>query len=175
MKILRDILYKVNIDSVIGSTEISINKIEFNSLKIDNNDLFVAISGNQINGHQFISQVIEKGAKVILCKKLPVNISKEITYVKVKDVRESLALICSNYYDNPSKKIKLIGITGTNGKTTTANLMFQLFRFFNYKVGLVSTNKIIIDNENIKSDFRKKKKNIKNIIKKIKIKINLIF
>ena len=108
MKILRDILYKVNIDSVIGSTEISINKIEFNSLKIDNNDLFVAISGNQINGHQFISQVIEKGAKVILCELLPKEIVKHVTYIKVKDVRESLSLICNNFYDNPSKKLKLI-------------------------------------------------------------------
>ena len=153
MKILRDILYKVNIDSVIGSTEISINKIEFNSLKIDNNDLFVAISGNQINGHQFISQVIEKGAKVILCELLPKEIVKHVTYVKVKDVRESLSLICNNFYGNPSKKLKLIGITGTNGKTTTANLMFQLFRMFNYKVGLISTNKIKIGDKKIESNL----------------------
>ena len=153
MKLLKDILYKVSIDSVIGSTDININKIEFNSLKISKNDLFVAINGNRLDGNQFITQAIEKGAKVILCKKLPVNISKEITYVKVKDVRESLALICSNYYDNPSKKIKLIGITGTNGKTTTANLMFQLFGLFDYKVGLISTNKIIIDTKQINSNL----------------------
>ena len=153
MKLLKDILYKVSIDSVIGSTEININKIEFNSLKISKNDLFVAINGNRLDGNQFIIQAIKKGAKVILCKKLPVNISKEITYVKVKDVRESLALICSNYYDNPSKKIKLIGITGTNGKTTTANLMFQLFGLFDYKVGLISTNKIIIDTKQINSNL----------------------
>ena len=153
MKLLKDILYKVSIDSVIGSTDININKIEFNSLKISKNDLFVAINGNRFDGNQFIIQAIKKGAKVILCKKLPVNISKEITYVKVKDVRESLALICSNYYDNPSKKIKLIGITGTNGKTTTANLMFQLFGLFDYKVGLISTNKIIIDTKQINSNL----------------------
>ena len=153
MKLLKDILYKVSIDSVIGATDININKIEFNSLKISKNDLFVAINGNRLDGNQFITQAIEKGAKVILCKKLPVNISKEITYVKVKDVRESLALICSNYYDNPSKKIKLIGITGTNGKTTTANLMFQLFGLFDYKVGLISTNKIIIDTKQINSNL----------------------
>ena len=153
MKLLKDILYKVSIETVIGSTDISINKIELNSSKICNNDLFVAINGNLFDGNQFISESIERGAKVVLCKYFPKNILKNITYIRVKDTRESLALICANYYDNPSKKLKLIGITGTNGKTTTANLMFQLFRLFNYKVGLVSTNKIIIDNENIKSDL----------------------
>ena len=153
MKLLKDILYKVSIETVIGSTEININKIEFNSSKICKNDLFVAISGNLLDGNQFVSESIERGAKVILCEEFPKNILKKITYIRVKDARESLALICANYYDNPSKKLKLIGITGTNGKTTTANLMFQLFGLFNYKVGLVSTNKIIIDNENIKSDL----------------------
>ena len=151
MKLLKDILYKVSIDSVVGSTEININKIEFNSLKISKNDLFVAITGNNLDGKKFISMAIEKGAKVILCDELPIDISIKITYIKVKDVRESLALICANYYDNPSRKLKLIGITGTNGKTTTANLMFQLFSLFDYKVGLISTNKIIIGNKKIKS------------------------
>ena len=146
MKLLKDILYKVSIETVIGSTEININKIEFNSPKICKNDLFVAINGNLLDGNQFVSESIERGAKVVLCEQFPKNILKNITYIRVKDTRESLALICANYYDNPSKKLKLIGITGTNGKTTTANLMFQLFRMFNYKVGLVSTNKIIIDN-----------------------------
>lgn len=151
MKLLKDILYKVSIDSVVGSTEININKIELNSLKISKNDLFVAITGNNLDGKKFISMAIEKGAKVILCDELPIDISIKITYIKVKDVRESLALICANYYDNPSRKLKLIGITGTNGKTTTANLMFQLFSLFDYKVGLISTNKIIIGNKKIKS------------------------
>ena len=153
MKILKDILYKVNIDSVIGSTEISINKIEFNSLKIHKNDLFVAISGNILDGNQFILQAIKKGARVILCEILPEIIIKNITYVKVKDIRESLSLICANYYGNPSKKLNLVGITGTNGKTTTANLMFQLFGLFDFKVGLISTNKIIIGNKKIESEL----------------------
>ncbi len=152
MKLLKDILYKVNINSVIGSTNIKINKIEFDSRKILENDLFVAIKGNNIDGNKFISQVIGKGAKVVLCQEIPEDIKKGVTYVKVKDIRETLSLVCSNYYDNPSKKLKLIGITGTNGKTTTSNLMFQLFNLFNYKVGLISTNKIIIGDKKIESN-----------------------
>jgi len=149
--LLKDILYKVNINSVIGSTSIKINKIEFDSRKILENDLFVAIKGNNVDGNKFISQVIEKGAKVVLCQEIPEDIKKGVTYVKVKDIRETLSLVCSNYYDNPSKKLKLVGITGTNGKTTTSNLMFQLFNLFNYKVGLISTNKIIIGDKKIES------------------------
>ena len=152
MKLLKDILYKVNINSVIGSTNIKINKIEFDSRKILENDLFVAIKGNNVDGNKFISQVIEKGAKVVLCQEIPEYIKKGVTYIKVKDIRETLSLVCSNYYDNPSKKLKLIGITGTNGKTTTSNLMFQLFNLFNYKVGLISTNKIIIGDKKIESN-----------------------
>ncbi|MFL2666189.1 MAG: UDP-N-acetylmuramoyl-L-alanyl-D-glutamate--2,6-diaminopimelate ligase [Flavobacteriaceae bacterium] len=152
MKLLKDILYKVNINSVIGSTNIKINKIEFDSRKILENDLFVAIKGNNVDGNKFISQVIEKGAKVVLCQEIPEDIKKGVTYVKVKDIRETLSLVCSNYYDNPSKKLKLIGITGTNGKTTTSNLMFQLFNLFNYKVGLISTNKIIIADKKTESN-----------------------
>ena len=152
MKLLKDILYKVNINSVIGSTNIKINKIEFDSRKILENDLFVAIKGNNVDGNKFISQVIEKGAKVVLCQEIPEDIKKGVTYIKVKDIRETLSLVCSNYYDNPSKKLKLIGITGTNGKTTTSNLMFQLFNLFNYKVGLISTNKIIIGDKKRESN-----------------------
>ncbi len=152
MKLLKDILYKLNISSVIGSNNIKINKIEFDSRRILENDLFVAIKGNNIDGNKFITKAIEKGARAILCQEIPKKIIKEITYIKVNDIRESLGLISSNYYDNPSNKIKLIGITGTNGKTTTSNLMFQLFNFFNYKVGLISTNKIIIGEKEIESN-----------------------
>ena len=153
MKLLKDILYKVNINSVIGSTNIKINKIEFDSRKILDNDLFVAIKGNNVDGNQFIPQAIEKGGTVVLCQEIPKEIVKEVTYINVKDIRESLGFVCSNYYNNPSKNIKLIGITGTNGKTTTSNLMFQLFKLFKFKVGLISTNKIIIGNKKIESDY----------------------
>ena len=153
MKILKDLLYKVNIDSVIGSTETPINKIEFNSLQISKDDLFVAIIGNRMDGNKFIPQAIENGAKVVVCQIFPEILVKDVTYIKVKDARESLSLLCNNFYDNPSQKLKLIGVTGTNGKTTTANLMFQLFRSFDFQVGLISTNKIIIGEKKIVSNL----------------------
>ena len=134
MKILKDLLYKVNIDSVIGSTETLVNKIEFNSIQISEDDLFVVIIGNSMDGNKFIPHAIENGAKVVVCQIFPEIFVKDVTYIKVKDARESLSLLCNNFYDNPSQKLKLIGITGTNGKTTTANLMFQLFRSFDFQV-----------------------------------------
>ena len=145
MKLLKDILYKVEIQSVIGKTDVDINKIEFNSKKIIKNDLFIAIKGYKSDGNSFISSAISNGASVIICTSFPTEIIKDVTYIVVNDSRKTLALISSNYYDNPSKKIKLIGITGTNGKTSSATLMYQLFKSFNKKAGLISTNIILVD------------------------------
>ena len=146
MKLLRDILYGVNIVSVSGSTEINFNKIEFNSNKISKNDLFIAIKGNRVDGNMYISDAIENGAKIILSEDLVTKLTKDVTYVIVRDSRAALAIISSNYYDNPTSKFKLIGVTGTNGKTTTTTLMYQLFLLLNSNVGLISTNKILINN-----------------------------
>ena len=151
MKLLRDILYGVNIVSVSGSTEINFNKIEFNSNKISKNDLFIAIKGNRVDGNMYISDAIENGAKIILSEDLVTKLTKDVTYVIVRDSRAALAIISSNYYDNPTSKFKLIGVTGTNGKTTTTTLMYQLFLLLNSKVGLISTNKILINNNVIES------------------------
>ncbi|MDA9106577.1 UDP-N-acetylmuramoyl-L-alanyl-D-glutamate--2,6-diaminopimelate ligase [Flavobacteriaceae bacterium] len=151
MKLLRDILYGVNIVSVSGSTEINFNKIEFNSNKISKNDLFIAIKGNRVDGNMYISDAIENGAKIILSEDLVTKLTKDVTYVIVRDSRAALAIISSNYYDNPTSKFKLIGVTGTNGKTTTTTLMYQLFLLLNSKVGLISTNKILINNNIIES------------------------
>ena len=151
MKLLRDILYGVNIVSVSGSTEINFNKIEFNSNKISKNDLFIAIKGNSVDGNMYISDAIENGAKIILSEDLVTKLTKDVTYVIVRDSRAALAIISSNYYDNPTSKFKLIGVTGTNGKTTTTTLMYQLFLLLNSKVGLISTNKILINNNVIES------------------------
>ncbi len=145
MIVLKDILYKVAIEAVKGSTEIAVNKIEFDSRKIQENDVFVAIRGTVSNGHDFIEKAINLGAVVIVCDTLPEVIIKGITYIQVKDTNSALAFMASNYYDNPSSKLRLVGITGTNGKTTIASLLYQLFKKAGYKVGLLSTVKIMVN------------------------------
>lgn len=145
MKNLKDILYKVAVESVIGSTDLFISNIEFDSRKVEKNTLFIAQKGLVFDGHKFIDPSISDGAVAIICEELPKNIIKNITYIKVNDSNESLAIITSNFFDNPSEKLKLIGVTGTNGKTTIATLLFKLFKKANYKVGLLSTIKIMID------------------------------
>ena len=151
MKILKDILYKVAIESVIGSTEIDIHKIDFDSRKIETNDVFVAIRGSLSDGHDYINKAIELGAVAIICDTLPENIEKGITYIKVKDTNTALAFMAANYFGNPSEKLKLVGVTGTNGKTTIASLLFQLFQKAGFKVGLLSTVKIMVDETEYKA------------------------
>ena len=145
MIVLKDILYKVAIEAVKGSTEIAVNKIEFDSRKIQENDVFVAIRGTVSNGHNFIEKAINLGAVVVVCDTLPEVIITGITYIQVKDTNSALAFMASNYYDNPSSKLRLVGITGTNGKTTIASLLYQLFKKAGYKVGLLSTVKIMVN------------------------------
>lgn len=151
MIILKEILYKVSIEAVKGSTEIAVNKIEFDSRKIQENDVFVAIRGTVSNGHDFIEKAINLGAVVIVCDTLPEIIVSGITYVQVKDTNAALAFMATNFYDNPSAKLKLVGITGTNGKTTIASLLYQLFKKAGYKVGLLSTVKIMVDDVEFKA------------------------
>jgi len=145
VKILKDILYKVAIESVTGSTEIAVNKIDFDSRKIEDNDVFIAIRGSLSNGHDYIEKAIQLGATAIICDTLPENPVKGITYIKVKDTNTALAFMAANYFGNPSEKLKLVGVTGTNGKTTIASLLFQLFQKAGFKVGLLSTVKIMVD------------------------------
>ena len=152
MNLLKDILYKVEIQSVLGSTSLNINKIEFDSKKISKGDLFVAIKGFKNDGNNFINSAIDKGASVIVCQLFPKNIIKEVTYVLVQDSRKALALISSNFYKDPSKKLKLIGVTGTNGKTSCTTLMYNLFKKLNKKVGLISTNIILVNEKKIQSN-----------------------
>jgi len=145
LKNLKDILYKVAVESVIGSTDLFISNIEFDSRKIEKNTLFIAQKGLVFDGHKFIDSSINDGAIAIICEELPSKIIENITYIKVNDSNESLAIISSNFFDNPSEKLKLIGVTGTNGKTTIATLLFELFNKANFKVGLLSTIKIMVD------------------------------
>jgi UDP-N-acetylmuramoyl-L-alanyl-D-glutamate--2,6-diaminopimelate ligase len=145
VKILKDILYKVAIESVTGSTEIAVNKIDFDSRKIEDNDVFIAIRGSLSDGHDYIEKAIQLGAIAVICDALPDNPAKGITYIKVKDTNTALAFMAANYFGNPSEKLKLVGVTGTNGKTTIASLLFQLFQKAGFKVGLLSTVKIMVD------------------------------
>ncbi len=145
MSILKDILYKVAIEAVKGSTEINIGKIDFDSRKIAQNDLFVAIRGTISDGHEFIAKAIELGATAIVCDTLPETITEGITYIQVKDTNTALAVMAANYFDHPSQKLQLVGVTGTNGKTTIASLLYQLYKKAGYKVGLLSTVKIMVD------------------------------
>lgn len=151
MKNLKDILYKTGIQSVVGTTDLLIDAIAFDSRKILDNSLFVAQKGIVFDGHQFIETAIEKGAVAIICEVLPVNFRSSVTYVKVDDSNDALAIVAANFYDNPSLKLKLIGVTGTNGKTTITTLLYRLFKKLNYKSGLLSTIKIMIDEEEIKT------------------------
>jgi len=149
--IFKEILYKVAIESVTGSTDIAVDKIDFDSRKISDNDVFIAIRGAISDGHEFIEKAINSGAIAIVCDMLPQNLVAGITYVKVKDTNKALAFMAANYFGNPSKDLKLIGITGTNGKTTIASLLYQLFKKAGFKVGLLSTVKILVDDVEYKA------------------------
>ncbi|HNW97317.1 MAG TPA: UDP-N-acetylmuramoyl-L-alanyl-D-glutamate--2,6-diaminopimelate ligase [Bacteroidales bacterium] len=139
MKLLKDILYKTGIIETLGNTEREISGIAFDSRKVEKGSLFVAVKGTKADGHEFIEQTEKSGAVAIVCEKFPEKISDEITYIKVADSSYALGWIAANYYDNPSEKLNVIGITGTNGKTTTATLLHQLFIELGYKAGLFST------------------------------------
>jgi UDP-N-acetylmuramoyl-L-alanyl-D-glutamate--2,6-diaminopimelate ligase len=143
--ILKEIIYKVAIEAVKGSTDIAINKMEFDSRNIDDNDVFVAIRGTISDGHDYIEKAINLGAVAIVCDTFPENIVTGITYVQVIDTNKALAFMAANYFGNPSQKLKLVGITGTNGKTTIASLLYQLYKKAGFKVGLLSTVKILVD------------------------------
>ena len=144
MKILKNILYRVSIESITGSTDKSIASLQYDSRSIQTNDVFVAIKGGVYDGHAFISKAIEQGAVVVVCEDVPAETVDTVTYVKVDSASRALALMASNYYENPSKNLKLVGITGTNGKTTVATLLYELFTNAGYKVGLISTVKIMV-------------------------------
>ena len=144
MKQLTNILNNASIIEIIGNKDIVIDNITFDSRNVDKNCMFIAVKGTKSDGHNYIEQTIEKGAVCIVCELLPSNINKDVTYVLVKDSSFSLGIIASNYYDNPSEQLSLVGITGTNGKTTTVTLLYNLFKELGYGVGLLSTisNKI---------------------------------
>jgi UDP-N-acetylmuramoyl-L-alanyl-D-glutamate--2,6-diaminopimelate ligase len=147
VKRLEDIIVNVKNKSIVGSTDYAIDSVAFDSRKVSNNTLFVAISGAVMDGHEYIEQAIEKGAVAIICEQMPSVIRENVCYIHVEDSNEALANIADTFYDNPSTKLKLVGVTGTNGKTTIASLLYKLFSNLGYKVGLLSTVKIMVGDE----------------------------
>ena len=145
MKILKDILYKVSVNTIYGDTNLEISQIDFDSRAVKEGSLFVAQKGVSVDGHLFIDKAIQLGATSVICEVLPEKKQDNITFIQVDDSNTSLAIIASNFYDNPSSKLKLIGVTGTNGKTTIASLLYQLYKKAGFKVGLLSTVQILVD------------------------------
>lgn len=151
MKVLKDILYKVSLTSTIGDMERRISGIVFDSRNVEERSAFVAVRGTQVDGHEFITTALEKGAIVIVCERLPEVIQDGITYVQVVSSARALGIMASNFFDNPSDKIKVVAVTGTNGKTTTVTLLHQLFVAMGYSTGLLSTVENKINEEIIPS------------------------
>lgn len=144
MRKIKDILYKVEIQSIVGSTDATIDHLAFDSRQVKPNTLFIAIVGEVADGHAYIQQAIDKGATAVVCQELPSEPATEVVYVVVEDSNRALAVIAANFYDNPAHKLKLVGVTGTNGKTTIATLLYTMFTNLGYKVGLLSTVNIRI-------------------------------
>lgn len=148
MRKLENILANVSTKSIIGSVDIAIDAITFDSRSVKSSTLFVAIKGTEVDGHNYIQKAIDLGASVIVCEILPIDLNQEVTYIQVENSNEALAFLASNFYDNPSTKLKLVGVTGTNGKTTIATLLYNLFSQAGFQVGLLSTVKVMIGQEN---------------------------
>jgi UDP-N-acetylmuramoyl-L-alanyl-D-glutamate--2,6-diaminopimelate ligase len=142
---LKDILYKVTINEVVGSTSVQLSAIDFDSRNIKSGYVFVAIKGSVSDGHKFIDVAVKQGAVAVICESIPEKLADGVTYVEVDNSSKALAFMASNFYDNSSGNLKLVGVTGTNGKTTVASLLYQLFKKAGFKVGLLSTVKIMVD------------------------------
>ncbi len=151
MKTAADILYKVRIMAVSGSTDIVVSGVQIDSRKVNHRSMFVAVKGTAVNGHLYIDKAIECGAVAIVCEEMPAQQKEGITYIQVDDCAEATGLIAHNFYGQPSQKLKLVGVTGTNGKTTIATLLYKLFDCLGYKCGLISTVENMIDGKVIPS------------------------
>lgn len=151
MKLLKDILYKVAIVEVHGTNNLEVEHITFDSRTVDTASVYVALKGVQADGHSYIASAIEKGAIAIVCEDLPSEMPENITFIKVKDTHQALGFLAANFYDNPSQDLQLVGVTGTNGKTTTVTLLYHLFKKLGYKVGLISTVINMIDEVEVKA------------------------
>ena len=139
MKTIQQLIQEIPNAEVIGNAGITVLHLTYDSRMVGEGSLFFAVKGTQVDGHKYITDVIEKGAAAIVCENLPETINNTVTYIKVNNTSEAMGLMAAEFYDHPSKKLKLTAITGTNGKTTVATLLFRLFRSFGHNVGLLST------------------------------------
>jgi len=146
---LSDILYKVKIRSVVGGTELDIKDVQIDSRKITQGSLFIAVRGTAIDGHQFIAKAIEQGAVAIVHEQTSVEKKEGVTLVQVENTATAAGIIAHNFYNQPSAKMKVVGVTGTNGKTTIATLLYKLFTSLGYKSGLISTIENNIGNKTV--------------------------
>lgn len=151
MKRLKDIVENVQPLKIVGEDAVVINTLQLDSRKVVKGDVFFAIKGTAVDGHSFIPKVTEQGVSVIVCETMPAELHPEVTYVEVKDARRASAVMACNYYEHPSKSVRLVGVTGTNGKTSVATLLHQIYTEKNYKTGLLSTIVNKINQEEIPS------------------------
>ena len=149
---LNEVLKNIQPLKVIGDAEVEVTGVNIDSRRIQNGHLFIAMKGTQVDGHKFISKAIELGAKSILCEDLPTGMVEGVTYVQVESTEDAVGKAATIFYGDPTKKLKLVGVTGTNGKTTIATLLYNMFRKFGHKVGLLSTVCNYIDGEAIAAD-----------------------
>ncbi|MFN4122175.1 MAG: UDP-N-acetylmuramoyl-L-alanyl-D-glutamate--2,6-diaminopimelate ligase [Flavobacteriales bacterium] len=151
MKLLKDILYRAGAIEIHGTVNLAVASISMDSRLVKRDSLFVAVRGTKTDGHNFIDMAVQQGAIAIVCETLPENINEKVTYVVVSDASLALGFIASNFYDNPSEKLIVVGVTGTNGKTTVSTLLYHTFMSLGYKCGLLSTVKNIIGKETLPS------------------------
>ena len=147
MKSLSDLLSAIMVEEIIGSEDREITSLECDSRKIKLGSLFVAVRGYNVDGHKFIPLVTLAGAAAIVCEELPERLESNVTYIRVANTSVALGYLASQWWGNPSRKLKLVGVTGTNGKTTTATLIYEMARLMGYKAGLLSTVCNYIDSE----------------------------
>lgn len=146
---LKDILYKVAVKEIHGSTDLQVGKLCIDSRIVGKDDIFIARKGTAVDAHEFIPDVIAKGARTIICEDLPSQLDKQVTYVCVDSSNQAMGTMASHYYGNPSEELMLVGVTGTNGKTSIATLLYQLFSKLGYACGLISTVKVMVDNKEV--------------------------
>ena len=149
---LNELLKAIQPTQVIGNQEVEIKEVNIDSRQVREGDLFMAMRGTQTDGHAYIASAIEKGAVAVLCEDLPEQLNDGVTYIQVKESEDAVGKLATTFYGDPTSKLKLVGVTGTNGKTTIATLLYNTFRYFGYKVGLVSTVCNYIDDEAVPTE-----------------------